>query len=75
LAALALSFSWSASAEDLGVYGETFEITEEDLLHQIQRRLGEMRASGELDGSNTNLSTAPKPRSSDPIRCRGSPAP
>lgn len=49
LAALALSFSWSASAEDLGVYGETFEITEEDLLHQIQRRLGEMRASGELD--------------------------
>ena len=37
LAALALSFNWSASAEDLGVYGETFEITEEDLLHQIQR--------------------------------------
>jgi len=49
LAALALSFNWSASAEDLGVYGETFEITEEDLLHQIQRRLGEMRANGELD--------------------------
>jgi conjugal transfer pilus assembly protein TraW len=45
---LVLSFSCSAAAKDLGVYGETFPITEEDLLHQIERRLREMRASGEL---------------------------
>lgn len=49
LAALVLSFSGSSVANDLGVYGEIYPITEEDLLEQIQRRLGEMRASGELD--------------------------
>lgn len=49
LAALVLSFSGPSVANDLGVYGEIYPITEEDLLEQIQRRLGEMRASGELD--------------------------
>lgn len=47
-AALALSFEAGASAEHLGTYGETFEITEEDLLAQIARRLHQMRESGEL---------------------------
>ena len=46
--ALALSFEAGACAEHLGTYGETFEITEEDLLQQIQRRLSQMRESGEL---------------------------
>lgn len=60
LAALALSFSGvlataPASAKDLGVYGETFEISEEDLLHQIARRLGEMRTSGELERLETEF--------------------
>ena len=49
LVALALSFSAPAKAEHLGTYGETFEISEEDLLSQIKRRLTEMRGSGELD--------------------------
>ena len=47
--ALVLSFNGGASAEHLGTYGETFEITEENLLAQIARRLNEMQASGELD--------------------------
>lgn len=47
--ALVLSFEAGASAEHLGTYGETFEISEEDLLQQIKRRLTEMRGSGELD--------------------------
>ena len=49
LVALVLSFSGPVQANDLGVYGEIYPITEEDLQEQIQRRLGEMRASGELD--------------------------
>ncbi|MEO1188175.1 MAG: type-F conjugative transfer system protein TraW [Pseudomonadota bacterium] len=49
LAALVLSCNGLCAANDLGVYGEIYPITEEDLLEQIQRRLGEMRASGELD--------------------------
>lgn len=48
-AALVLSFEMSVSAEHLGTYGETFAIAEEDLLAQIQRRLTEMRTTGELD--------------------------
>mgnify|MGYP001793265329 FL=1 len=46
--ALVLSCEPLASAEHLGTYGETFGISEEDLLAQIKRRLTHMRESGEL---------------------------
>jgi conjugal transfer pilus assembly protein TraW len=38
----------TSSAKDLGVYGETFPIAEENLLQVIQNRLKTMAANGEL---------------------------
>ncbi len=49
LVVLIQSSSFSATSENLGVYGETFDIYEEDLLKQIQRTLLTKKASGEMD--------------------------
>ena len=57
-AVLALSSSLLAApalAKDLGSYGETFEIGEEDLLHQIARKLSEMQGDGTLARMETDF--------------------
>ncbi|MEO1565304.1 MAG: type-F conjugative transfer system protein TraW [Pseudomonadota bacterium] len=65
--ALVLSFSWHARAEHLGTYGETFEISEEDLLSQIKRRLTEMRGSGELDRLEREFADRAKAKIKRPV--------
>ena len=69
--ALALSFDAGASAEHLGTYGETFEISEEDLLEQIERRLVEMRASGKLDRLEQEFADRAKAKIKRPAPVRG----
>lgn len=41
-------FLLSANAQDLGVFGETFEIAEEDLLQRMMGKLQKMNQTGEL---------------------------
>lgn len=65
--ALALSFEARASAEHLGIYGETFEISEEDLLEQIERRLTEMRVSGKLDRLEEEFADRAKAKIKRPV--------
>jgi conjugal transfer pilus assembly protein TraW len=69
--ALVLSFEISASATHLGIYGETFEISEEDLLEQIERRLSEMRASGELDRLEREFADRAKAKIKRPVPVLG----
>lgn len=68
---LVLSFSFGAFAEHLGTYGETFEISEEDLLSQIKRRLTEMRGSGELDRLEQEFADRAKAKIRRPVPVRG----
>ena len=70
-AALALSFNGAGSAEHLGTYGETFEITEEDLLAQIARRLNEMQNSGELDRLTEEFADRAKAKIKRPVPVTG----
>jgi conjugal transfer pilus assembly protein TraW len=42
-------FILSAQAEDLGTFGETFEIAERDLLREIKEKLEQMAADGALE--------------------------
>lgn len=65
--ALVLSFETQAAAEHLGTYGETFEISEEDLLQQIKRRLTEMRGSGELDRLEQEFANRAKAKVRRPV--------
>ncbi|MEO0452317.1 MAG: type-F conjugative transfer system protein TraW, partial [Pseudomonadota bacterium] len=69
--ALVLSFSWHAGAEHLGTYGETFEISEEDLLSQIKRRLTEMRGNGELDRLEREFADRAKAKIKRPVPVLG----
>ncbi len=48
LVIFSLLFQTTAQGKDLGVYGATFDIKEEDLLHRIEARLHSMQLSGEL---------------------------
>ena len=41
-------FLLTANAQDLGVFGETFEIAEEDLLQHMMGKLKKMNQTGEL---------------------------
>lgn len=45
---LSQCFLLSANAQDLGVFGETFEIAEEDFLHHMMSKLQKMNQTGEL---------------------------
>ncbi|MBO4405844.1 MAG: type-F conjugative transfer system protein TraW [Alphaproteobacteria bacterium] len=38
----------AANAQDLGVFGETFEVAEEDFLHHMMSKLQKMNQTGEL---------------------------
>ena len=58
--ALVLSCEPLASAEHLGTYGETFGISEEDLLAQIKRRLTHMRESGDVTRIELELANQAK---------------
>lgn len=51
MSAVVLSFiaGFSSQAENLGVFGETFEIEEEDLLEQILSKLRGLQNNGELE--------------------------
>lgn len=51
MSAVVLSFTtgFSSQAENLGVFGETFEIEEEDLLKQILSKLRGLQNNGELE--------------------------
>ena len=69
--ALVLSFEFTASAEYLGTYGETFEISEEDLLTQIKRRLTEMRESGELTRLESEFADRAKAKIRRPVPVLG----
>ncbi|MEL6859482.1 MAG: type-F conjugative transfer system protein TraW [Pseudomonadota bacterium] len=69
--ALVLSFSLPSSAEHLGTYGETFKISEEDLLSQIKRRLTEMRGNGELDRLEREFADRAKAKINRPIPVLG----
>ena len=44
-----------AAAQDLGVRGETFPVTEPDLFEEIARKFAVMEASGEVDAVNAKL--------------------
>jgi conjugal transfer pilus assembly protein TraW len=52
---LILTLSVSAHAKDLGVYGETFPIAEENLLTVIQNKLKTMEENGSLDKAQQEL--------------------
>ena len=69
--ALVLSFSFGACAEHLGTYGETFEISEEDLLAQIKRRLTQMRESGELTRLESEFADRAKAKIKRPMPVLG----
>lgn len=69
--ALVLSFETGASAEHLGTYGETFEISEEDLLAQIKRRLTQIRESGELARLESEFSERAKAKIKRPVPVLG----
>jgi conjugal transfer pilus assembly protein TraW len=46
---LVLLFIWSSQAKNLGVFGETFEISEKDLLEHIFSRLKVLQEGGKLE--------------------------
>ena len=45
----------SGNAKDLGRYGESFKITEENLLHVIQNKLRHLEQTGEIAKHNQEL--------------------
>lgn len=49
---IVLSLSGLAVAKDLGTYGETFNIEEQDLLLVIEKKLSALEQSGELNAFN-----------------------
>lgn len=46
---LLLLFSFNAFSKDLGIHGQVFEITEKDLLEEIQQKLTRLHKNGTLD--------------------------
>lgn len=54
-ASLALCCSYAASAEDLGLRGEIFPVTEPDLFAQIAAKFAAMEETGEVDRINQML--------------------
>jgi len=50
-----LFLSSPGSARDLGVFGETFEIMEKDLLEHIKARLFQMRQDGSLEFESNKI--------------------
>ncbi len=60
-----------ASAIDHGQFGEAWPVAEPDLLLQIQSRLENMQASGELDRQNAAFRETMKKRVMDPLPVPG----
>lgn len=49
LSPLLLLFSFNVCSKDLGIHGQVFEITEKDLLEEIQQKLVKLHKNGTLD--------------------------
>ena len=64
-------FLTSAQAKDLGVYGETFPIAEENLLNVIQSKLEAMEESGELVNVQKGLAEKARTKIRHPLPVKG----
>ena len=68
--ALALT-AGPAAAKDLGVYGTVWPVAEPDLLDEIETRLGNMKASGELSRMHSEAAERARERIEAPPRVAG----